>query len=89
MLNVAVFLFQYGTLRMVGFDVLQPHVSYGTKLVDNDIRELYIRKWKCRLEKMFTEEPLSFPKLSDFNHETMTLNEKSVVGKVLSHHLMQ
>lgn len=56
---------------MCGFDVLQPQISYATKLVDESTRLQYIEDWKCRLQTIFSEKSLDFPKLSDFDPKTL------------------
>jgi hypothetical protein len=68
---------QYGTLRMCGFDVLQPQISYATKLVDESTRLQYIEDWKCRLQTIFSEKPLDFPKLSDFDPKTLMFHTEN------------
>lgn len=83
-INVLLWPIQYGTLRMCGFDVLEPQISYGTKIVDENTRLQYLKDWKCRLQTIFLEEPLSFPKLSDFDTKSLMLHEENGTHRVTS-----
>lgn len=83
-INVLLWPIQYGTLRMCGFDVLLPQISYGTKLVEEPTRQQYLKDWKSRLQNIFSEEPLSFPKLSDFDHKSLMFHDESVKNGVSS-----
>lgn len=58
--------FQHGTLRFVGFDVLPTQVSYSPTFADQAAREGMLKKWEARLDGIWEEATLVFPPTGDF-----------------------
>ena len=59
------FLFQF-PFAFCGFQVLSSQINYAVKQVSPEAREEMLRRWIKRLENIFTETPLPFLHLKDF-----------------------
>lgn len=58
---------QHGILRLVGFDVLAPFISWEPARCTPAVRAKYLANYKARLAQFETESPLTFPHLSDYD----------------------
>ena len=73
-LETVLFPIQHGILRFTGFDVLPPFVAWGAARATDEGRAAYLDAWARRVETIFTDAPLSWPALSDYD-ETFRLKE--------------
>lgn len=56
-----------GTLAYVGFDVLSPFVAWHVPYISDDARKAFLVSYQQRLERLNDEQPLTFPRLSQFD----------------------
>ena len=56
-----------GTLAYVGFDVLQPFVAWHVPYISDAARKEFLQDYAQRLEHLSDEQPLTFPRLSQFD----------------------
>lgn len=56
-----------GTLAYVGFDVLQPFVAWHVPYISEDARKDFLRSYQQRLEHLSDDQPIEFPRLSQFD----------------------
>jgi NAD(P)H dehydrogenase (quinone) len=57
----------YGSLRFVGYDVLDPFVVYGPARIGQDAREAYLDQWRTRLASVEDEAPIPYPLWDQFD----------------------
>ena len=55
-----------GSLSCNGFGILPPQITYAPGLVSLEQRKQMLQDWRSRLEGVFQESPVPFPKMSDF-----------------------
>ena len=58
---------QYGILRLVGYDVLPPHVAYAADSTTDDERQAMLEAYRDRLLKLDELEPIAYPPLEGFD----------------------
>lgn len=56
-----------GTLAYVGFDVLEPFVAWHVPYINAEARRDFLSQYRHRLESLDDEQPLLFPRLSEFD----------------------
>lgn len=56
-----------GTLAYVGFDVLQPFVAWHVPYISDEARKGFLHDYQQRLEHLSDEQPLTFPRLAQFD----------------------
>ncbi|KJH77644.1 MULTISPECIES: NAD(P)H-dependent oxidoreductase [unclassified Pseudomonas] len=56
-----------GTLAYVGFDVLQPFVAWHVPYISDEARKGLLHDYQQRLEHLSDEQPLTFPRLAQFD----------------------
>ncbi|MVV49610.1 flavodoxin family protein [Pseudomonas sp. PB120] len=56
-----------GTLAYVGFDVLEPFVAWHVPYISDDARKAFLRSYQQRLEHLSDDQPMVFPRLSQFD----------------------
>ncbi|WP_135080052.1 NAD(P)H-dependent oxidoreductase [Terasakiella sp. SH-1] len=64
-----------GTLRYVGFDVLEPFVGWHVPYVSNDVRKQYLDDYKTRLLNLDKVPVLDFPTLDQFDERLYPLQK--------------
>ena len=60
----------HGTFRFVGFDVLRPFVAWSAAAAGDEGRAKYLEEYGQRLRTLWTETPVSYPSLSEFDPST-------------------
>ncbi|MHC8393403.1 NAD(P)H-dependent oxidoreductase [Pseudomonas sp. LB3P93] len=56
-----------GTLAYVGFDVLEPFVAWHVPYISDVARKDFLQSYQQRLERLSDEQPMQFPRLSQFD----------------------
>jgi NAD(P)H dehydrogenase (quinone) len=56
-----------GTLAYVGLEVLQPFVGWHVPYITNEAREEFLTSYRHRLENLGEDQPIEFPRLSQFD----------------------
>ncbi|MET0847623.1 MAG: NAD(P)H-dependent oxidoreductase [Pseudomonas sp.] len=56
-----------GTLAYVGFDVLEPFVAWHVPYISDEARKDFLRSYQQRLEHLSDDQPIQFPRLSQFD----------------------
>ncbi|MGH8437684.1 MAG: NAD(P)H-dependent oxidoreductase [Pseudomonas sp.] len=56
-----------GTLAYVGFDVLEPFVAWHVPYISEEARQDFLRSYQQRLQHLSDDQPLAFPRLSQFD----------------------
>lgn len=51
---------QNGVLRFCGFQVLAPQIFWSPAHTPADMREVWLKGWRTRLQGLLNEKPLSF-----------------------------
>ncbi len=67
----------YGTLRFVGYDVLNPFVVYGPAHIGQDEREAYLARWCERLASIDREEPIPYPSWDEFDDNFQRVDQSA------------
>jgi NAD(P)H dehydrogenase (quinone) len=62
-----------GTLAYVGFDVLEPFVAWHVPYISDEARQQFLVDYDQRLQQLSDEQPLEFPKLSQFDEQLYPL----------------
>ncbi|WP_339463381.1 NAD(P)H-dependent oxidoreductase [Pseudomonas sp. EA_105y_Pfl2_R69] len=63
-----------GTLAYVGLQVLEPFVAWHVPYISHQAREDFLRAYQQRLEGLAQEQPLTFPRLEQFDERLYPLN---------------
>ena len=63
-----------GTLAYVGFDVLEPFVAWHVPYISDEARQQFLVDYDQRLQHLSNEQPLLFPKLSQFDEQLYPLS---------------
>jgi NAD(P)H dehydrogenase (quinone) len=63
-----------GTLAYVGLQVLEPFVAWHVPYISHEAREGFLRAYQQRLEGLAQEQPLTFPRLDQFDERLYPLN---------------
>ncbi|WP_342625477.1 NAD(P)H-dependent oxidoreductase [Pseudomonas alkylphenolica] len=56
-----------GTLAYVGFDVLEPFVAWHVPYISEEARKDFLLSYQQRLQHLSDDQPLAFPRLSQFD----------------------
>ncbi|WP_442113993.1 NAD(P)H-dependent oxidoreductase [Pseudomonas sp. NUPR-001] len=56
-----------GTLAYVGFEVLEPFVAWHVPYISDEARQDFLRSYQQRLQHLADDQPLQFPRLSQFD----------------------
>ncbi|MFS2006993.1 NAD(P)H-dependent oxidoreductase [Duganella sp. CT11-25] len=72
-IDTLLFPIQHGVLRLTGFDVLPPFISWAPASITPEAREQYLRDYEKRLKDLLQTPPLSFASLHDYDPETFRL----------------
>ena len=56
-----------GTLAYVGLDVLPPFVAWHVPYISAEARETFLEQYRQRLENIERDQPIHFPRLSQFD----------------------
>lgn len=64
-----------GTLAYVGFDVLEPFVAWHVPYISDEARKQFLVDYTQRLQNVSDEQPLVFPKLSQFDEQLYPLRK--------------
>lgn len=64
-----------GTLAYVGFDVLEPFVAWHVPYISDEARQQFLVDYTQRLQNVSDEQPLVFPKLSQFDEQLYPLRK--------------
>ncbi|MGE6793122.1 NAD(P)H-dependent oxidoreductase [Pseudomonas guineae] len=56
-----------GTLAYVGMDVLQPFIAWHVPYISHEERQKFLSAYQQRLEKIGQDQPIEFPRLSQFD----------------------
>ncbi|MNR16736.1 hypothetical protein D3C85_1333570 [compost metagenome] len=56
-----------GTLAYVGLDVLPPFVAWHVPYISDEARQGLLVSYRQRLENLGEEQPMEFPRLSQFD----------------------
>ncbi|MCY1452904.1 hypothetical protein D9M71_698640 [compost metagenome] len=56
-----------GTLAYVGLDVLPPFVAWHVPYISGEAREAFLGQYRQRLENLEADQPIDFPRLSQFD----------------------
>jgi NAD(P)H dehydrogenase (quinone) len=62
-----------GTLAYVGFDVLEPFVAWHVPYISEEARQQFLVDYDQRLQHLSDDQPLVFPKLSQFDDKLYPL----------------
>lgn len=62
-----------GTLAYVGLDVLKPFVGWHVPYISAQARQDFLTSYRQRLETIGADQPLSFPRLSQFDERLYPL----------------
>jgi NAD(P)H dehydrogenase (quinone) len=62
-----------GTLAYVGFDVLEPFVAWHVPYISDEARREFLVDYAQRLQHLSDDQPLVFPKLSQFDEQLYPL----------------
>lgn len=57
----------HGVFRFVGFDVLPAFVAWQSARVGDEGRAAYLQSYGTRLRALWSDEPIAYPSLSDFD----------------------
>lgn len=66
-INVLLHPIQWGVLRLVGYDVLPPHVLYAADATTDEERQAMLEAYRERLLKIDELEPIAYPPLDAFD----------------------
>ena len=66
-----------GTLAYVGFDVLEPFVAWHVPYISDEARKEFLHGYRQRLESIADDQPIAFPRLSQFDDALYPLVEKA------------
>lgn len=69
-----------GTLAYVGFEVLEPFVAWHVPYISDDARKDFLRGYRQRLETIADDQPIEFPRLSQFDEALYPLPGQRVAG---------
>jgi NAD(P)H dehydrogenase (quinone) len=69
-----------GTLAYVGFDVLEPFVAWHVPYISDEARQQFLVDYDQRLQHLSDDQPLVFPKLSQFDEQLYPLGKPAVAG---------
>eukprot|EP01030_Chromulinospumella_sphaerica_P011795 gene11795-11590_t len=69
-----------GTLAYVGFDVLEPFVAWHVPYVSDEARQAFLLDYDQRLQHLSDDQPLVFPKLSQFDEQLYPLHRSETVN---------
>ena len=56
-----------GTLAYVGFEVLPPFVAWHVPYISAEARQDFLQQYRQRLEQLADDQPLVFPRLTQFD----------------------
>lgn len=59
-----------GVFSFVGFDVLPPFVAWSVSHIGDEGRRAYLDQWRARLQTLFTDTPIAYPRLDEFDPKT-------------------
>ena len=62
-----------GTLAYVGFDVLEPFVAWHVPYISDEARKGFLEDYRQRLQHLSDDQPMVFPKLSQFDEQLYPL----------------
>ncbi|MGZ7459433.1 NAD(P)H-dependent oxidoreductase [Pseudomonas sp. Ma2-10] len=69
-----------GTLAYVGFEVLEPFVAWHVPYISDDARKDFLHCYQQRLENIVDDQPIEFPRLSQFDDALYPLPGQRVAG---------
>lgn len=76
-IDVVLFPINHGILHFTGFDVVPAFVAWSAGRVDDAQRHAYLREYEARLLSIPDTAPIVYPKVGDFDPQTLRLATKS------------
>jgi NAD(P)H dehydrogenase (quinone) len=67
-------------LAYVGFDVLEPFVAWHVPYISDEARQAFLLDYDQRLQHLSDDQPLVFPKLSQFDEQLYPLHRSDAVN---------
>ncbi|MNG12348.1 hypothetical protein D3C84_959560 [compost metagenome] len=70
-----------GTLAYVGLEVLKPFIGWHVPYISAEARQAFLLSYRQRLENINADEPMEYPRLSQFDDRLYPLNPISVKSR--------
>ena len=72
-INAILYPINHGILRFTGFEVLPPFIAWSAAHVEDGGRQVYLKAYEERLNRLMTTPPIAYPDLNDYDPETYRL----------------